>query len=738
MGYSGNFARTKTSAAANWRIGAIAVIWTVLFVGCGNYGGDSSGNRLPGATFNTVPTGLSQSQQVAAFASTVYPVARLYCAGGCHDSGALEPAPFLFANLDPATAYTVITEGGKVSLSNPPQSRVVRRPAIDFHRNCGTNCVAIGAEMLAAVEAWAAIVEASSSSSGEQVAVSGSASAEQRFLDGAILQNGERYEQNVVAFYDFKEGSGDTAYDKSGILPAMELTLDDNVEWMGAWGIVLADGQAMASRTSSLKLYDAIAKPGYGTSQYSVEMWINNENITQEDARIVTYSRGNGNRAFSLEQQAYQYEFRNRSISGDSNASGRKELLTYDVDQDAQETLQHVVLTYDQIYGRRIYVDGEWTEDEDPVEGTRLWNWEDQSQLTIGAETTGGGFWRGQMRMLAIYKQALTQEQIRKNFLAGTGKRLRLTFSLQEWTGNDAAVEFSVTELDDYSYLFCQPTFTGSGINGMRVKNMRIQINPTQTQAPSTQGQAFTTLDEILTGTRHQVSRTCAIVPKQNGPDQDSFALIFEELNVFSDPVDSTVIGYTPSDTVLPLPPDAGFRDFARIDATMQSLTGVDPLQDRAMDPDDTELIYDTFVALRQQLPSSSDLRSVVSSHQVGVTKLAFEYCVELVDRPTLRSAVFGSEFEAGAPSFFESDVATAYGNAAMADLLNERLADHMLGARPITNQPLRNEVIADLDQLRTELTDPAECGPCDAERTRSIAKGLCTAVLASAPVMVH
>jgi hypothetical protein len=61
-----------------------------------------------------------------------------------------------------------------------------------------------------------------------------------------------------------------------------------------------------------------------------------------------------------------------------------------------------------------------------------------------------------------------------------------------------------------------------------------------------------------------------------------------------------------------------------------------------------------------------------------------------------------------------------------------------MLGARQITNQPLRNEVTADLDQLRTELTDPAECGPCDPERTRSIAKGLCTAVLASAPVMVH
>jgi hypothetical protein len=340
--------------------------------------------------------------------------------------------------------------------------------------------------------------------------------------------------------------------------------------------------------------------------------------------------------------------------------------------------------------------------------------------------------------MLAIYGQALNVEQIQKNFLAGVGKRLLMDFTLEEWTGTDASVEFSVTELDSYSYLFCQPTFTGSSINGLHVKNMRIQVNPSSGGTPSVQGQAFSTLDEILTGTRHQVSRNCAIIPQVDGPGADSFSLVFEELNFFSDPVDATVFQYVPSDTVLALPPEAGFRDFSRVNATMQSLTSVDPLQDRAVDPGNIDLIYDSYQGIKQQLPNNSDVRSIVSSHQIGLTKLAFEYCIEMVDRPILRSAVFGSEFEAGSPSFFESDVATAYGNVALADLMNERLTDHMLGQRPLTDQPLRNEVIADLDQLRDELTDPAECGLCDAERTRSIAKGLCTAVLSSAAVMLH
>ncbi len=720
----------------------LASLFLAALAGCGNYGGDSSGPDTSGGGGSTTSQenttiGLSESEQLEAFTTTVYPVVRQNCAGGCHDTGA-RSAPFLFANRDESTAYTVITESQKVNLSAPDRSPVVRKLGSPEFHNCGNNCAAIQTEMLAAVMEWAGIIEESGGAAGEQVAVDAIASGVVAYTEGSPDENGERYEANLIAFYDFKTGGGGVVWDQSGVDPPINLQLSGSYEWMDSWGIVFNEGQATASKDNSSKLYSQIATPGVGTQQYTVELWINNENTTQEDARIISYSRFSNERAFSLEQQQYQYEFRQQSLAATSGLDGRESLITYDVDQDAQETLQHVVITHDLFRGRRIYVDSVFTGDEDPVDPARLWTWGTRNFLSLGANREGRGHWRGQIRMLAIYKEALSGEKIRKNFIAGVGKRIRLDFSLRDWTGNDAEVQFSVTSLDNNTYLFCQPTFVGSGINGMRVKNMRVQVNPADTSGPAAEGQGFTNLDVVLTGSRHQVSRGCSLVPRIDGPDQDKFTIVFEELSNFSDPEEDQVYEYEIDLATRPRPPDTGFRDFSRIRATLSSLTGVNPRLDRAVDPNNVETIQEIYETLEGQLPSTVDARAIVSSHQVGVTKLTFEYCVEMVDRPALREAVFGSEFETGNPSFFQSDVATAFADPILSDLLVERFVDHAFGVEQIDDQPLLSEIMDDLDQLRDQLTDPLQCGPCDAERTRSIAKGLCTAVAASAAVMLH
>ncbi len=707
-------------------------LFVSLVAGCGNYTG--GGDDEEETTTLQAPTGLSQSEQVEAFETTVYPVVTQYCADGCHDTGA-RGGSFLFANSNITTAYQVITDAQKVDLNDPPQSRVVRRPVADFHE-CGSQCMQIGAEMLAEVEAWAASIEASTGSGG-QLQVTAIASEEVAFADGVEQENDERYEGNLIAFYGFTEGSGDTALDTSGVSPAMNLEVDD-AEWMGGHGLVMDESRLIADRESSIKLYDKIAKPGYGTGQYTVEMWINNANITQENARIVSYARSSGNRNLSLHQQEYQYAVRNRSMAADSGDDGRRELISYADDQDAREALQHVVVTYDSFFGRRIYVDSHFTGDVDDVGGARLWNWNPDAQLVVGSNRSGNNnFWRGQIRMLAIYKQALSDDQIQKNFRAGVGKRVVLSFDVGAWTGTDAELEFSVTEFDAHSYLFCQPTFVGSDLDGIRVKDIRIVLNPADGVTPPAEGQVFINVDQSLSGSQDQVSRQCSLIPKGTGPATDIFAVEFEELALFVDPVSTTPLEYTPSATALALPPEAGFRNFARINATMADLTGVDPFADRAVDPGNVDPVQSIFEQLQQQLPSSFDMRSIVSSHQVGLTKLAFEYCAELVDRPGLRQAVFGSEFEAGIPSFFESDVATAFGNATLADLMSERLTDRMMGTQQLDEQPLRSEVISDMDALRDDLATNCEA-PCGVDETLSVAKGMCTAILSSAPIMVH
>ena len=50
--------------------------------------------------------------------------------------------------------------------------------------------------------------------------------------------------------------------------------------------------------------------------------------------------------------------------------------LTADADEDLQATLQHVVMTYDPINGRQIYVNGTFTDDIDTAVGGTLADWE--------------------------------------------------------------------------------------------------------------------------------------------------------------------------------------------------------------------------------------------------------------------------------------------------------------------------------------------------------------------------
>jgi hypothetical protein len=403
---------------------------------------------------------------------------------------------------------------------------------------------------------------------------------------------------------------------------------------------------------------------------------------------------------------------------------GEPALITYDQDEDLQATLQHVVLTFNRFDGRRIYVDGVWTDDVDEQVTARLWNWDPQARLSVGNEVTGtGNEWIGQIRFLAIHDRALTPQQIRLNYEAGVGKRLTLTFDISQWAGAGTTIDFSVTEFDQYSYLFCQPTIRGPNPAGVRVENIRIQVNSTI----PVEGQSFTQVADVALGSGHQLSRQCSVIRNELGAAVDTFTIAFEELGVFQSPIPPVVPPYVVPTVVLDPVPVVGFRDFARINETMAALTGVDPL---------TPEVLATYEELIQQLPSSLDIRSFVSSHQVGVSKLAFEYCHEMVEAdPGLRDAFFGTGFQwTAVPS-------VAFATPADFNRITEPLITKMLRhgtpAQELLAQADSGQVEVDLDQLIVDLM-ACNLTPCDADRTVNIVKGACTATLASAGVMVH
>src|SRR5690606_10961831 len=108
-----------------------------------------------------------------------------------------------------------------------------------------------------------------------------------------------------------------TAYDTSGVDPAMNLTLSGNVQWFGGWGLNFAGGKAQASTSSSSKLQHLIGTTG----EYSIEVWVAPGNVVQEDMRIVSYSAGLTQRNFNLGQTMYNYDFFNRSNLTDENGN---------------------------------------------------------------------------------------------------------------------------------------------------------------------------------------------------------------------------------------------------------------------------------------------------------------------------------------------------------------------------------------------------------------------------------
>ena len=706
---------TQSIALPSLRGIALAALPAAL-VACGNYGGGDEDSAPVGQV--VVPAGAtaggsSTDEMVAAFSQTVYPLLRSYCVD-CH-AGAGPGTPHI-AHADPATAYANVWDQQKVSLSSPETSRLVRRLVSDFH-HCWSTCIVDGAEMQAAITAWASMVQPASGPGGG-TSVQGLASSSLTLADGFEDEGQERYSENLIALWEFKEGSGNVARDTSGVAPAMDLTLEGPT-FMSSYGIDVVEGSASATRAASRKLFDLLADPENGTQQYSVEAWVVPASTDQEGpARIISYSNGTGQRNFTLGQVLYNYDFRNRSLAAEVNNNGQPSLQTYDADQDLQATLQHVVITFDQYRGRRINVNGTWTDDVDEQGGDRLWTWSPNYTFLLGNETSGDRPWEGKIQLVAIYDVALSDAQIEQNFEAGVGKRLIMRFDVSQWVGPGSYVEFVVSELDDYSYLFCEPTLVSGNPNGFQVSNLRISVNG---QVPVA-GQAFVNVDAVVLDDRQLLSRQCSVVAKDQGPATDSFAVEFEILGGFEEPVVAAVFPpVPPGDFGDPLP-EEGLRNFARINETMAAVTGVDPNRSGPRE---------AFADLSESLPVDYDLRSFSSSNQVAISKLALEYCDGLVEDPALRQAFFGSGFD------FDAPVPTAFAGQAERDLIIDALVAGVLNTN-VANQPSLAEVAPVLDNLIDQLTAGCSAATCGAGVTRNVVKGVCAAVLASAGTTVH
>src|SRR5204863_314711 len=164
--------------------------------------------------------------------------------GTCHSvSGGQTP---LFARSDDVNlAYEAAKP--KMDLDDPANSRFVLRLRNESHNCWSASCTNDANAMQAAITNFAAGITPTT------VDPNLFTSKATTLYEGTIASGGHRDDSTVIAMYEFKTGQTcgqsitgacATAYDTSGVDPAMDLTLSGNVQWFGGWGLNFAGGKA--------------------------------------------------------------------------------------------------------------------------------------------------------------------------------------------------------------------------------------------------------------------------------------------------------------------------------------------------------------------------------------------------------------------------------------------------------------------------------------------------------------
>jgi hypothetical protein len=246
------------------------------------------------------------------------------------------------------------------------------------------------------------------------------------------------------------------------------------------------------------------------------------------------------------------------------------------------------------------------------------------------------------------------------------------------------------------------------------LKGLRIGVNGAEVKV----GQAYIPLDKNIVDANYtpvdgdRLSNIGTIVALEKGPATDLFFLTFEQIGTNT----HSVIEAAP-----PIPPapadnapvsDVGLRTFEEINATLSQVTTV---------PATTTSVNNTYLTVKQQLPTTTNIEAFLSAHQVGIAQLAISYCSALVDNASLRTAYF--------PGF---NFGGSLASGASANGLIDPLITRAVGAN-LTSQPDTTAVHQELDNLVGRLCTSS----CTGTRTATVAKAVCAAAVGNGTTLI-
>jgi hypothetical protein len=308
--------------------------------------------------------------------------------------------------------------------------------------------------------------------------------------------------------------------------------------------------------------------------------------------------------------------------------------------------------------------------------------------------------------MVAVHNTALSSAQVAQNFDAGLGAVTTLIFDVSSVVGAPAVIQMLARELDDYSYLFAEPTLM-TDVTSVPVRNIRIAVNnniPVATQV-------FRSVDMTVNQNGTQLSPLGAVIPKDLGAEVDMFHLEFETLGNQTGSGDTYVPPSEPGIVDLGVLPDMGVRSFSSVNDTMSALTTI---------PKTQNTVRNRYEELRDQLPATADMLAFSSASQIAIQRLAVTYCDRVRRSNAACNTVFGRSC---------NDIANATDKQNRVNAIFDRFVGDL------ESQPDRAATTAEVNRLMDDLGCANGCSGV----TKDIAlQASCAAVLSSGVMTIN
>lgn len=265
----------------------------------------------------------------------------------------------------------------------------------------------------------------------------------------------QRVSRGLVALYDFSEATGAMVRDRAGTKTPIDLKIEDLDQVRRKEGSLVVRGKTLiSSERPPKRLLGAIRK----SRAVTIEAWLTPRKLDLTGpARIVTLSKDSVNRNFTLGQDGDRFDVRFRTERTSDNGIPS----TASKSNAVKRALTHVVYTRDRDGNAKIWLNGE-ADTSKEVTGS-LDNWDGESRLALANEINKSRAWLGTYHLVAIYRRALSADEIQQNFAAGAGVVAPAIVAKKPRDPREAHFELAVAPILANQCLECHDSLANKG-----------------------------------------------------------------------------------------------------------------------------------------------------------------------------------------------------------------------------------------------------------------------------------